>query len=123
MPQKPGFCNCIETTACASLPPVISSVDSQQTSASTNRVGSISECRIVDDHGFAAIDWTVPPPGSLRRPLDETGTIALLALDMLEDLEQLSSAYAGVLPAPLEMRIGIHCGDAVGGIVGWARPR
>lgn len=97
----------------------------------------------------ADIDWANPPGPRCRRSLDDTGAIALFALDMLAELEQvsvgarsrrgrlsqcghfnappdtlqLSAAYAGLLPAPLQMRIGIHVGDVAGGIVGWARPR
>ena len=69
----------------------------------------------------AAIDWDVRP--TAFKPLDGTGHIALLALDMIEEIKQLNAAYVTVLPAPLEMRFGVHFGNAVGGIIGVERPQ
>ena len=55
-------------------------------------------------------------PAASRHP---TEAVALLAAAMLDDIRLIGRA-AGF---PIEMRIGIHVGSAVGGIIGWSRPR
>ncbi len=43
---------------------------------------------------------------------------------MIEEIKQLNVAYSDVLEhAPLEMRFGVHVGDAVGGVIGVERPQ
>lgn len=80
----------------------------------------------------APADWSAPLDPSLRRPLSHVGKTALFALDILREIEQMnvarydraSSGGLGRSPsAPLAMRIGLHAGEAVGGIVGTSRPR
>lgn len=72
------------------------------------------------------VDWGAPVDTSLRRPLSHVGKTALFALDILREIEQMNAARCNGTTggsAPLAMRIGLHAGDAVGGIVGTSRPR
>lgn len=54
-----------------------------------------------------------------RKKLDSTGEVALYALDMIDEITNIGLAVG----IDFKMRIGIHVGSAVGGIIGWRRPR
>ena len=68
-------------------------------------------------------DWGAPLDPSQRRPLSHVGKTALFALDILREVELMNETREATGCAPLAMRIGLHVGDAVGGIVGASRPR
>jgi guanylate cyclase len=54
-----------------------------------------------------------------EKDIDHTGKVALYALDMIDEIMNVS-AEVGI---DFTMRIGIHVGSAVGGVIGWRRPR
>ena len=62
-------------------------------------------------------DWLLPPPE--RQALSHTGALALFAMDMLQEVSRIR-AQTGI---PVELRIGLHRGRAVGGVLGKTRPR
>jgi len=57
--------------------------------------------------------------GSGRRPLSHCGAVALFAMDMLQEISRIR-LETGVA---VELRIGLHSGKVVGGIIGKSRPR
>jgi len=63
------------------------------------------------------VDWALP--STERQPLSHTGALALFSMDMLQEVSRIR-AETGI---PVELRIGIHRGQAVGGVLGNSRPR
>jgi class 3 adenylate cyclase len=59
------------------------------------------------------------PPAATRRPLSHVGHVALLAMAMQREVER--ARFSDDLP--VQMRIGVHTGRVVGGIIGKSRPR
>jgi class 3 adenylate cyclase len=54
-----------------------------------------------------------------RLPLSHAGAVALFAMDMLAEIARLRAAYG----VAVELRIGLHSGRVVGGVLGKSRPR
>jgi len=63
------------------------------------------------------VDWLQPP--AERQALSHTGALALFAMDMLQEVSRIR-AQTGIA---VELRIGLHRGRAVGGVLGKSRPR
>ena len=64
-------------------------------------------------------DWGNPPESIARQPLSHCGAVALFAMDMLREIACVRAETA----VAVELRIGIHTGKVVGGIIGKSRPR
>src|SRR5690606_32131121 len=73
---------------------------------------------IVDRHGVEKIktvgDAYMAVAGAPEARPDHTEAIAEVALDIRDALKDMSSR----MPDPIEMRLGIATGDAVGGVIG-----
>jgi hypothetical protein len=54
-----------------------------------------------------------------RTPRENLERVLHLAGRMLEELD----GFRGRFGLPLHLRIGVHCGDVVTGVIGTARPR
>ena len=68
------------------------------------------------------IDWSKPPPHNMQKPLSSVGAVAIFALDMLREVEAMRVQHYSTIDTPLEIRIGMHTGTVVGGIIGKSRP-
>ena len=65
------------------------------------------------------IDWETPAEGGKRAPVGTCGSVALFGMDMLTEIARVRK-LTGI---DVELRIGIHTGRCIGGIVGKSRPR
>jgi class 3 adenylate cyclase len=59
------------------------------------------------------------PPVGERRPLSHAGATAAFALDMLAEVRRVREE-TGI---DVRVRVGVHCGRVVGGVIGKTRPR
>jgi class 3 adenylate cyclase len=66
------------------------------------------------DHDDATAPATAP-----RSPRENLESVLLLAGRMLKELEGFRARF----DLPLHLRVGVHCGDVVTGVIGTARPR
>jgi class 3 adenylate cyclase len=88
--------------------------------ASLKNVPTVRESCIA---ATSALDLITPLPREKLQPLSHVGAVALFALDMLAEVERVRAIYASSTGEPLEVRIGIHTGNACGGVLGNSRPR
>jgi hypothetical protein len=61
----------------------------------------------------------LPPPPLKMQPLSSTGATVAFALDMLVETRRIREETG----LPVHIRIGIHIGKVIGGVIGTTRPR
>jgi len=61
----------------------------------------------------------LPPPPLKMQPLSSTGATVAFALDMLVETRRIREETG----LPVHIRIGIHTGKVIGGVIGTTRPR
>jgi hypothetical protein len=88
-----------------------------QTKLSTNT--SSSTTTISSPRVIGSLPPPLPPPPTKMQPLSSTGATVAFALDMLVETRKIREETG----LPVHIRIGIHVGKVIGGVIGTTRPR
>jgi hypothetical protein len=83
-------------------------------SAAAAAAATISSTRVI-----GSLPPPLPPPPTKMQPLSSTGATVAFALDMLVETRKIREETG----LPVHIRIGIHVGKVISGVIGTTRPR
>lgn len=102
----------------APFPPTVSSLEKDAPVGIVMAAPISSTSDFVGPSSSPSCELPIPPLGS-RDELDHAGRVALFSIIMLDLVRVLQRTES----MNLQMRIGIHCGRVVAGVIGRTRPR
>jgi hypothetical protein len=93
--------------------------DDLKTNVSTTSSSSLSSTTTSATRVIGSLPPPLPPPPIKMQPLSSTGATVAFALDMLVETRKIRKETG----LPVHIRIGIHVGKVIGGVIGTTRPR
>jgi len=92
---------------------------STTTTTTTTSSPSLSSTTTSATRVIGSLPPPLPPPPIKMQPLSSTGATVAFALDMLVETRKIRKETG----LPVHIRIGIHVGKVIGGVIGTTRPR